>query len=358
MTVQELKSYIYKNNKIETILSAIGCDYIVYHKKKEYYSCCQPDGDNKQGVNIKNNEHLNYRSYTRGVDYSDRQDLISLVQTSKKYTFIDTVKYLHKLLGLKLEYKKPSKKENKQKDLLDVFKRVRDRHREVCDVSEIQYINEDVLDEFVPYIHIGWFREGIIKKTIDAFGLAYSYRRKRNVVPLRYWMNGQLLGFNMRTTVENYDDLDISKYFITPGYPKDLNLFGLWENMETIKQKRIVVVFESEKSVLKRHSRLDGTGVAVGGHNISYEQARILTGLNCEIVIAFDKDISINQIRTCCEKFYGIRPVSYIYDNDDLIGEKDSPADALDEIYHKLFTNRTKYSKKEHLKYLKSLGKA
>ena len=31
------------------------------------------------------------------------------------------------------------------------------------------------------------------------------------------------MGYNMRTTVENYDLFDIKKYYITPGYPKPVS---------------------------------------------------------------------------------------------------------------------------------------
>ena len=193
--------------------------------------------------------------------------------------------------------------------------------------------------------------------SVKKFGLAYSYKFKRNVIPLRYWLTGELLGFNMRTSVENYDMFDIKKYFITPNYPKQMNLFGLWENKEGIQEKGYVVVYEAEKSVLKRDSLNDSTGVAVSGHEISDEQVKILIGLNCEIIIAFDKDIDIEHIRHCCEKFYGIRKVSYIWDKYDLLGEKDSPADAQNKIFEFLMQYRITYDYEEHNKYLKSLKK-
>ena len=134
-----------------------------------------------------------------------------------------------------------------------------------------------------------------------------------------------------------------------------MNLYGLWENKKTIQEKGYVVVFEAEKSVLKRDSLNDSTGVAVSGHEISDEQAKILIGLNCEIIIAFDKDIEIEHVRHCCEKFYGIRKVSYIWDKYDLLGKKDSPADAANKIYKYLFEYRIVYDELEHKKYIKSL---
>ena len=58
MDVNRLKRYIYENNLIQVILEKLGCKDIIYHKEKEYYSASHPDGDNKQGVNIKNSIRL------------------------------------------------------------------------------------------------------------------------------------------------------------------------------------------------------------------------------------------------------------------------------------------------------------
>ena len=360
MTVLELKKYIFHEGKIEFILNEIGCGHIVYHPTKEYYSCSNCNGDNKTAINISNNEYLNCRNYTREKEFDEKSDLLTLVQynkslNNKNFSFFDTVKYLHKLLGLPLTFKKQEEK----KEIIDplyIFKKVKTK-RKRQNVLDFQVLDESELQDFVPYVHIDFFKEGIMPWTVKKFGLAYSYRFKRNVIPLRYWLTGELLGFNMRTSVENYELFDIKKYFITPGYPKQMNLFGLWENKETIQEKGYVIVYEAEKSVLKRDILNDSTGVAVSGHEISDEQVKILIGLNCEIIIAFDKDIDIDHIRHCCEKFYGIRKVSYIWDKYDLLGEKDSPADAQNKIFEFLMQYRITYDYEEHKKYLNSLKK-
>lgn len=358
MTVTELKQYIYSNKKIEYVLNEIGCGHIVYHAQKEYYSCSNKNGDNKSAINILNNAYLNCRNYTREKEFGDNSDLLTLVQynmklDNPKFSFFDTVKYLHKILGLKLSL--VSKTENKKtEDPLAVFKKVKHRKSKV-NVLDFNSLDENELCDFVPYIHIDMYREGIMPWTSKKFSLAYSYRFKRTVIPMRYWLTGELLGFNMRTSVKNYDLFDIPKYYITPNYPKQMNLFGLWENKNGITDKGYVVVYEAEKSVLLRDSLNDSTGVALSGHEISEEQVKILIGLNVEIIIALDKDISLDEVRHNCEKFYGIRKVSYLYDKWDLLGKKDSPADAPNKIFEFMMKFRTVYDNKEHEEYLKSL---
>ena len=189
------------------------------------------------------------------------------------------------------------------------------------------------------------------------FGLAYSYKRKRVIIPMRYWLTGQLLGINSRTTVDNYKELGIKKFFITPSYQKGLNIYGLYENYDNIQKAGYAIVFESEKSVLKRDSRNDPTGVALSGHTITDEQVRILIGLNVDIIISMDNDIPIEEVRHICEKFYGIRNVYYTWDKWNLLGEKDSIADKPNKIYDFLFKYKVKYDISEHKKYLDSLKK-
>lgn len=360
MTVIELKEWIYSNGKIEFILNEIGCGHIVYHPSKEYYSCSNCNGDNKGAVNIKNNKYLNCVNYTREKEFDDNSDLLTLVQYNKrisdsKFSFFDTVKYLHKILGLPLTFKKQEEKKEVV-DPLYIFKKVKAK-RKRQNVLDISPIDEKELHDFIPYIHIDIYREGIIKKTIDKFELAYSYKWKRTVFPIRYWLSGELLGYNARTSVENYDLFDIPKYYITPGYKKQNNLYGLYQNYNDIKKAGYITLLESEKSVCKRDSRNDSTCVALQGHVISDEQIRIITGLDIrEIVVALDKDVCIEEVWCICEKFYGIRKVSYIFDRYDLLGVKDSPADADNKIYNFLFQYRNVYDENVHKKYLKIRG--
>ena len=181
MTVLELKKYIFHEGKIEFILNEIGCGHIVYHPTKEYYSCSNCNGDNKTAINISNNEYLNCRNYTREKEFDENSDLLTLVQynkslNNKNFSFFDTVKYLHKLLGLPLTFKKQEEKKEVA-DPLYIFKKVKAK-RKRQNVLDFQVLDESELQDFVPYVHIDIFREGIIQKTIKKFGLAYSYKFK------------------------------------------------------------------------------------------------------------------------------------------------------------------------------------
>lgn len=355
MTISELKEYIYNERKIEYVLEEIGCHNIIYHPNKDFYSCGNYNGDNKGAINVRNNEYLGVTNWTREKEFGDNSDIITLVQYNKNLSFIEAIKYLHKILDLPFEFKRKEDKPQKKFDPLSVFKRVIRNSRRAINVDDIKVLEDKLLDDFVPMLHIDWFHEGIMPWTRKKFKLAYSYKHKRVIIPLKYWATGELLGFNQRTTVENYEEFGIKKYFITPTYPKALNLYGLYENYDSIQKAGYVVVAESEKSVLKRDSLGDSTVVALSGKSISDEQVRILMGLNVEIVIGLDKDVDINEVRHMCEKFKNVRKVSYIHDFMGILGDKDAPMDASNKDYQFLFESRIVYDRSEQRKYQESL---
>lgn len=358
MTSQQLKEYICTENYIEKILEDIGCHSIKFHPDKNYYTACQPDGDNSLGVIVKNNLYLNYYSYSRNVHLEEGKDLFALVQEIKKITFAETMKYLHNLLGLKYTFKKEEPKNDKPKpNPLSIFEKAKSKkkYRNVLDCT-FDILDESVLTDLVPMIHIDLFKEGIMPWTVKKFGLAYSYRWKRTIFPHRY-INGELMGWNGRTSIQDCELFGIKKYYISPGMKK-ICPYGLYENYANIEKAGYCVIYESEKSVLKRDSKNDSTGLAISGKSISDEEVRLILGLDIkEIILSLDNDVNINEIRHLAEKFFRFRKVSYIYDKWGLLGEKDSVADKCNKIYNFLFKHRTVYDEKEHKLYLKSLEK-
>lgn len=357
MTISELKKYIFENKKIEYILNEINCYNIKYHPNKNYYSCSNYNGDNPTAVNVKNNEYLNVINWTRTEKFKEGSDIVTLVQYNKSMSFVEALKFLHKILDLPFEFKKQKskKKKDEEENPLWVFEKHKGNRR-IVNVDDIRALEDKVLNDYAPLLHIDWYKEGIMPWTREKFNIAYSYRRKRIVIPIYHWATKELVGFNMRTVVPNYEEFGIPKYWITPTYQKTNNLYGLAQNYDAIVSKKIATVFEGEKSTLKRFSLMDDTCVSLQGKTMSDEQARILIGLDSEIVLALDKDVDINEVRHMAEKFYRIRPVSYIYDKWNLLDEKDSPTDKGDKIYQFLFKHRIKYDENEHKKYLGSLG--
>lgn len=358
MDTISLKKYIYENKKIEYVLGEIQCKHIQYHSNKDYYSCSNFNGDNPNAVNVKNNEYLNVTNWTRTKEFGEGSDIITLVQYNKSMSFVEAIKYLHKILDLPFEFKKKKDKSKEKYDPLSVFKRVLRSGRRVINVDDIHVLDDKLLNDYVPMLHINWLREGITERARKKFNIAYSYKYKRIVIPHYYWLTNELIAFNMRTTVPNYEELGIKKYYLSNGYNKSLNIYGYCQNKDEIESKGYCVLVESEKSVLKRFSLGDGTCLALSGKSLSTEQIRIISSLNIkELILCLDNDVDINEIRWMAEQFKNIVKVSYIKDFMGILGDKDSPCDARDKDYRFLFDNRIVYDRDEQRKYQESLKK-
>ena len=358
MFVTEIKEYIYKNEKIPFVLENLGCKKIKYHTNKEYYSACFKDGDNPNGINIRNNEYLNYCSWSRNVSYSDGQDLISLIEYSNQCDFLTAIKWLHNILDIPYTYKEVQHKKqdvNLKEKALSVFTNFLQSH--TFNVNDIEVLDESILDEYIPIEYIGLLHEGITPYACKAFNVQYSYRRQRIIIPQKLWNTGEIIGINARTTIKDYEQFGINKYSFSKGYNKSINLYGLWENYQSIQKKGYCCVFESEKSVLKRYSQFDETAVALSGKFISEEQKRILIGLNVDIILCLDNDVDIKEIYHLCEKFYMVRNVYFVKDFNGVLGKKDSPTDVCDKTYKELLKNKIKYTEELHKEYLKLMSK-
>lgn len=355
-TAIEMKQYIYHNNKIPFILEAIGCSNI--RKKDNLYICSNPDGDNTAAVAIKDSQFLSMTNYTRKT--KQNADLLSLVEDSKGYSNLpQTLKYLCNLLNVEyVAYYKKTKTSSiyPSSDKLSQVAEIEEKQ----ELSQNKPIDEKILNDFVPMLYVDWMKkDGIIEKTRKKFGICYSYKEKRIIIPIRDYKTGNLIALSKRTTVENYDIWGIPKYFLTPTYKKSLNIFGLWENREYIKKVGYCSVFEGYKSVFKRDSLTDASGLAIEGHSLSEQQANILVELDVEIIICMDKDVRLDEILFMCEKIKSVSKdtkVSYIFDTQNLLGEKDSPADKGNKVFQELFQNRVAYNEFEHQQYLQSLN--
>ena len=79
-----------------------------------------------------------------------------------------------------------------------------------------------------------------------------------------------------------------------------------------------------------------------------------------EVIVCLDLDVPIEEVMSICDKFYGLRKVSFIYvpkDERDMFDPKDSPCDASNDVYKRLFINRIEYDDRAHMAYLKMIGK-
>lgn len=185
-----------------------------------------------------------------------------------------------------------------------------------------------------------WEHEGISKETLDKFQVYYDGFSDRLVYPIRN-INGEIVNVGGRTLDPLWKDKKLRKYCYFFSWGRINTLYGISENLESIKNQHEVIVFEGCKSVLIADSWGITNTAAILTSHLSDSQMKILAQLGCRVVFALDKDIRVSLDKRI-EKLKNYVPVEYIWDYEDLLGDKDSPVDKGKEVFMKLYGQRIK----------------
>ena len=108
---------------------------------------------------------------------------------------------------------------------------------------------------------------------------------------------------------------------------------------EHILQKGEIILFEGCKSVLLADTYgIHNTGAILTSH-LNPNQMKLLAALGCRVVFALDKDVCIRDDHNI-KRLKQFVNVQYLWDKDNLLGEKDSPVDRGQETWKKLYEGR------------------
>ena len=218
---------------------------------------------------------------------------------------------------------------------------------------ELPEFPKGVLDVFTKFYPTEWLNDGISKEAMDKFNILYSISQNKIIIP-HYDLNGRLIGIRGRALNE-YEVENYGKYMPVKlentwyKHPLSLNLYGIDQNLQNIKENGICFLFESEKSVLQMESfTRPNCGLAVCGSAFNKYQLNLLMKY-CrpkEIVICFDNEEKPNS-SNYFDKLWGIGKkysnycnFSFIYDRKNLTNEKDSPTDKGEAIFEELLQKR------------------
>lgn len=334
MNANELKKYIYENDLIEELLSKIGChSFSNFSKEKR---CALPNETNNTKVSISLCENLNVRIFTNSETiYGSIYDLVMHID---QCDFLSAYRKCLALLGLSGSFS--NKKRN---DHLSFLKNIKKKKQAK---SEVQEYDLSILNKYSTVPHIDLIRkDGIFPDVIRKYNVRFDEQTGRIVFPhFKYDNKNSIVGLIGRTINPAYEELNIPKYLSMGGidYEKSKNLYGLSHNIEEIKKRGIIIVFEAEKSVMKADMFGYPIGVSVGSHDLSEFQKKLLISLNVEIVIAFDNDVDEEHVKKLCEELNVFRTSTYIRDRWGLLREKDSPADRGIKKFEFLFKHRIK----------------
>ena len=183
-----------------------------------------------------------------------------------------------------------------------------------------------------------WEREGISKGSLDKFGVYYDSFSDRLVYPIRN-PDGKIVNVGGRTLDPAWKEKGLRKYTYFMAWGELKTIYGLAENMEGIREKGEIILFEGCKSVLLADTYgVHNTGAILTSH-LNPNQMKLLVSLGCRVVFALDKDVCIRDDHNI-KRLKQFVNVEYIWDKEDLLGDKDSPVDRGQDTWKKLYDGR------------------
>lgn len=229
-------------------------------------------------------------------------------------------------------------------------------------ITEMEFVqlpsfNPNAMDVFIKYPHPLWLGEGIGKETMEKFDIRYSILQNKIIIP-HHDIDGKLIGIRARAL--NPEDIERGKYMpikvgdVLYNHQLGFNLYGLDKHKEAIKKLKRAIIYESEKSVLLDDTYYGkySTAVATCGSQLNKFQINLLIkklGVS-EIILAYDKEFVLpydnkgkeyrKKLIDKCNKYKGLAQFYYIFDERNLLHEKDAPCDRGQEILEQLMKGR------------------
>lgn len=338
MNTQQLKQYIFQNGLQVQILQALDLPNI--REDDEKIQCCNIDGDNNTAILIyKNNESLFVNNFTRDItDQHNHSDIINLVEFVKECSYKEAVNWIKEVLQIEDSFTKKEATEQEKIDyILNHSKAVEDKQENEL----LPILPENTLLNYLNWNNTVFRDDNISYKTQEEFEIGIDVFSHRITIPIRDEF-GRLVGIKGRRVWDTIDEWN-PKYLYLKKCEKSEILYGLYKTLPYIKEKGEVIVCEAEKGVMQLWTYGYKNSVAVSGHNISDWQVWKLEELNVDITIAFDKDVGLDVIKKELDKFETEHNLYYIYDDNILLDEKQSPMDEIKK-WNYLYNNKTLYN--------------
>ena len=235
----------------------------------------------------------------------------------------------------------------------------KDKYEKKQRTIDLPIYSKELLNLFSRYYPPEWLDEHISPAAIDKFNIRYSISQNKIVIP-HYNVNGDLIGIRGRAL--NDEEIELyGKYMPIMleetfyAHPLSQALYGLNFNKDNMAASRTVILFEAEKSVLLYESYYDNNiSAAVCGSNFNKAQLELLLKnvQPTEIIICFDKEYTMagspngqkyfNKLWDLCMKYSHYCHISFVFDREQLLKEKDSPIDRGKEIFERLLATRIK----------------
>lgn len=341
MDARDIKREIIREERIEDLLEALGCEHIKREQRGKLITASLPErfhSDNKRAVQVYATEGAPAKIRNISGFSGDVFSLVSFLEFNSplddlQQTFRDALMFITNLFGWSASSGK------RRKDYTAGLKKLASLDRNYSERVPNDVIDDSVLSNFRSIADHGWYLEGISIDTQYKYGVGFDYMSSRITIPIRNEEN-QLVGVKGRSI----NDSDVNDYNPKYMYLYNCNISQEWFNMnharENIIESKKVYIFESEKSVMKMDTYGYYNSLAISSSDISEIQVRMIKnlGLDIDIVLCYDKDKTVDEVKEQAKRFTN-RNVYGIMDLDDKLNEKDAPVDRGFEIWEELLEN-------------------
>lgn len=340
-----IKKRIYNEERIEELLEKLDCWGIDTEQRGNLYVAGLPDGDNKRSVQIKNNENLNCSIRSKGID-GDIFDLVAFIiygsdtkeerkdkLSKSKYWVCTQLSYLEYIDEFYKVTSNRFKQLPKYNEWLDKIKKQRNEIKYECNKP----YDAEILKYFGTIPYKKWIDEGINFSTQLEFGVGIDVKSERITFPVHN-RHGDIIGVKGRYCGRNEQIENDYKYLYIIPCNKSIEFFNLHRAFPYIDEKKEVIIVEGAKTVMFLYQWGYRNCISIEGDSLSAEQIRILKslGVGTKYVFAWDKDKEVNFIINQTRDLFG-RLKYGIYDKDNLLCDKDSPADKGRSVWEKLY---------------------
>ena len=221
--------------------------------------------DIKGGLNIsirlERNECLYVNDFARGTSL----DIFSYIMQEKGVTFREVIQKTKRILNLD-DYWQPRKK-------VSLFGGIYDNISSTSKEIKLKTYDENILDQYERCGNLRFLNDGISLEAQRFWDIRFSIECNSIIIPIRNEY-GDLVGAKAR--INWIPSEDESKYYYPIPVQMSQTLYGYSDNYQHLYGNDVIIV-ESEKSVMQAWTFGARNVVALGSHNLSEKQVKLLS---------------------------------------------------------------------------------
>ncbi|ASA22611.1 DNA primase [Paenibacillus donghaensis] len=342
-----IKEKILTDEKVGELLELMDCEHV--EKKNNRYEAQLPnkfESPNKRSVQVYLNESMSSRIRTLGESDIDIYGLVSYIvfdkflEEERRSNLPKSKRWICEKLGY-TEFLNESYTPLPTSDHLKWLREVKKQRKKKRNLDHIenQIYGDDILSQFIMVPHLLYINEGINYLTQIEFQVGYDIKSQRIIYPIHN-SYGDIVSIKGRTIFDDYEERDIYKFLYLINFNKMVELYNWHRALFYIIENKEVLIYEGEKSTWLSSQYGFRNCVAISGDDLSDWQVSMIKGLGIEIdiIIALDKDKSIEAVKKQGAKFGKTRNVYALWDRDGMFSNKDSPTDLGEVVFKRLYS--------------------